>query len=223
MFKKYLKLIRDLFIDKYFTKIYSQDGEDLLALRYFIKKRNGFFVDIGAHHPKRFSNTFLLYKNGWSGINIDAMPGSMAPFKISRPRDINLEIAIGVEKTIKDFYIFEEPALNTFDKDLANERSKTQKLKNVLKVPMAPLASILEENCPKNTKIDLLTIDIEGLDFDILKTNDWSKYQPQLLCVEIYARNIREVLASEISIYLEKIGYQIIYRINNSCFFELKT
>jgi FkbM family methyltransferase len=223
MFKKYLKLIRDSFIDKYFTKIYSQDGEDLLALRYFANKEKGFFIDIGAHHPKRFSNTYLLYQKGWSGINLDAMPGSMTAFKICRPRDINIEVAIGNEKTIRDFYIFSEPALNTFDKTLAEEREKTQKLTMVNKIQVAPLADILKEHCPNNTKIDFLTIDIEGLDFEILKTNDWNKYRPQLLCVEIYSKNIQNVLESEINIFLEKIGYQIIYRVNNSCFFELKT
>ena len=56
---------------------FSQEGEDLVLARIFEGKKNGFYVDIGAHHPTRFSNTHYFYRRGWSGINIDAMPGSM--------------------------------------------------------------------------------------------------------------------------------------------------
>lgn len=58
----------------------------------FRKKKIGFYVDVGAHHPMRFSNTYFFYRMGWSGINIDAMPGSMKEFKKYRRRDINLEL-----------------------------------------------------------------------------------------------------------------------------------
>src|SRR5829696_7661265 len=80
--------------DAYSRKSYSQEGEDLILERIFLEQKKGFYVDVGAHHPKRFSNTFLFYKLGWFGINIDAMPGSMSAFESARPRDINLEVAI---------------------------------------------------------------------------------------------------------------------------------
>ena len=151
------------------------------------------------------------------------MPGSMIPFKLQRPRDINLEIAIGSEVATKEFYIFKEIALNTFDKKLAQERSLTEPIKQTLKIEVIPLGEILQKHCSQNQKIDFLSIDVEGLDFEILRTNDWGKFRPQLLCVEIYAKNINEVLAHEIYIYLVASGYQIIYRVNNSCFFELQS
>src|SRR5581483_8094739 len=74
--------------------VYSQEGEDLLLARLFDGQKKGFYVDVGAHHPFRFSNTYLLYLNGWRGINIDAMPGSMAAFRKLRPRDINIECMV---------------------------------------------------------------------------------------------------------------------------------
>ena len=45
---------------------YSQNGEDLILNRLFENKEKGFFIDVGAHHPIRFSNTYLFYKKGWS-------------------------------------------------------------------------------------------------------------------------------------------------------------
>ena len=66
--------------DQWKRHSYSQEGEDLVLRKIFKKQDKGFYVDVGAHHPKRFSNTFLLYKKGWNGINIDATPGSMKLF-----------------------------------------------------------------------------------------------------------------------------------------------
>ncbi len=80
----------------YMNPSYSIEGEDRIVRSLFWEKRDtGFYVDVGAHHPFRFSNTYLFYTQGWRGINIDATPGSMRAFKKHRPRDINLEIGIG--------------------------------------------------------------------------------------------------------------------------------
>ena len=67
----------------------------MILIRIFSNKSHGFFIDVGAHHPKRLSNTYYFYKRGWRGVNIDAMPGSMREFSKFRKRDINLEIPIG--------------------------------------------------------------------------------------------------------------------------------
>ncbi len=75
---------------------YSQNGEDRILARIYERQRYGFYVDIGAHHPFRFSNTYLLYKRGWNGINIDAMPKSMELFNKYRNRDINIECGVGL-------------------------------------------------------------------------------------------------------------------------------
>ena len=127
----FIKLIKSLkilvvhyFFDNYFFKSYSQEGEDMILNKIFEFKKNGFYIDIGAHHPKRFSNTYFFYKKGWMGINVDAKPGSMYLFNKIRPRDINLEIGLNNEKSVLKYYSFNEPALNTFDKELADERSR---------------------------------------------------------------------------------------------------
>lgn len=89
-----LMSFKNLYITRFATKCYSQEGEDLLLSRILGDKKDGFYVDVGAHHPFRFSNTYLLYKQGWRGINIDAMPGSMKLFNRFRPRDINIECGV---------------------------------------------------------------------------------------------------------------------------------
>ncbi|MFM6476289.1 MAG: hypothetical protein ACKPGH_22810, partial [Dolichospermum sp.] len=111
-----------------FHKIsFSQDGEDIVIAELFNNKPEGFYVDVGAHHPQRFSNTYYFYLNGWSGINIDAMPGSMKIFDDLRPRDINLEIPISDKSEILTYYEFDETSINSFSLPLSHERIKTSK------------------------------------------------------------------------------------------------
>lgn len=80
----------------------------------------------GAHHPMRFSNTYLFYKKGWNGINIDAMPDSMKPFNKFRPRDINIEKPVSGKKQVLTYYAFNESALNGFSKELSEERASNE-------------------------------------------------------------------------------------------------
>ena len=94
-------------------KIYSQEGEDLILSRIFDKKV-GFYVDIGAHHPFRYSNTYKLFQSGWSGINIDASPETINLFKRHRPKDINLNLGVSNCDGELEFYQFEDGAYNTF-------------------------------------------------------------------------------------------------------------
>src|SRR5580700_9536062 len=99
-----------------YLESYAQEGEDMVMRRFFESRATpGFYVDVGAHHPQRFSNTYFFYRQGWRGINIDAMPGSMKAFETLRPRDINIEAAVSAEHQSLTYAIFNEPALNSFD------------------------------------------------------------------------------------------------------------
>ena len=134
---------------------YSQNGEDLILNRFLNNKKEGFFVDIGAHHPIRFSNTYLFYKKGWSGINIDAMPGSMILFNKLRPKDINIEKGVSLENENIMFYQFNESALNTFSKKEAFSKNKDgYKIIKSNLVEVDTLENILNKYMPLNTKID---------------------------------------------------------------------
>jgi len=120
---------------------YSVEGEDRVLSCLLEFKKSGFYIDVGAHHPIRFSNTYLFYLKGWNGLNLDAMPGSMKLFEDIRPRDINLQIPISSKKQILKYYLFNEPALNTFSEIEAFEKNGLGYIKiiNSLQMETYPL------------------------------------------------------------------------------------
>ena len=202
---------------------YSQEGEDMLLARFFEGTENGFFVDIGAHHPIRFSNTYHFYKQGWRGINIDATPGSMEPFKILRPEDVNIEMGISVKEGNLTYYLFEEPALNTFSEERVKFLTEETpfKFKNRVTVKTKTLAQILDENISEGKKIDFLSIDIEGLDFEILQTNNWNKYRPTFILIEDINGSLENISQSKLYSYLHPLGYLVVAKTKNTLFFKL--
>jgi len=164
---------------------FSQEGEDLLLERYLQDRKTGFYVDVGAHHPLRFSNTYRLYRRGWRGLNIDANPGSMAIFKRLRPRDINVEAAVSAEKGMLTYYVFNEPALNTFDKERASATNgETYRIVDELRISTHPLSELLDQHVPNGIQIDLLTVDVEGFDVEVLESNNWERYIPEFVLIE---------------------------------------
>ncbi|MCB9317245.1 MAG: FkbM family methyltransferase [Lewinellaceae bacterium] len=207
-----------------YNKSYSQDGEDIVLLSFFEERKNyiGFYVDVGAHHPVRFSNTFLFYKKGWRGINIDPTPNSMRPFKFMRRRDINLEVGIGNKETEMTFFCFNEPALNTFDQQVADLRSKNPNytIRKTLNVPIKPLAQVLNDYLPSDSKIDFLSIDVEGLDLEVLKSNDWSKFRPEFLLVEDVNFTMEDPTSSEIYLFLKEKKYKIISSLKRTIMYK---
>jgi FkbM family methyltransferase len=197
---------------------YAQEGEDLILARIFEGKPTGTYVDVGAHHPQRFSNTYLLYKRGWRGVNIDATPGSMRLFRLVRPRDINLEVGVTAMVEDRDFYLFNEPALNTFDGERARSlESSRYRIESVRRVRCAPLSEILREQ--KIMNVDLLTIDAEGFDFEVLQTLDWDVTQPHVVLIEQFSRDMEGLVGTESHRYLHDRGYRLIAKTWNSVFY----
>ena len=208
--------------DPYINYSYSQEGEDMVLKRIFDNQTNGFYIDIGAHHPKRFSNTYNFYLKGWKGINIDAMPKSMDLFNKIRPRDINLELGVGQKEEELYYHIFNEPALNSFSKELSETRDKAQDsyfIKDVIKVEVKPLNKILDTHLINN-EIDFLNVDVEGLDLDVLKSNDWSKYRPKFVLVEILSSNLHDIDKDPIFQLMKEKNYIIFSKQVNTVFFK---
>jgi FkbM family methyltransferase len=221
--QKYKNLIsQDIF--PFRNNSYSQEGEDLIIDKLLKYKKSGFYVDIGAHHPVKFSNTFIFYKRGWKGINVDAMPDSMNEFEKMRPRDINLQAAISNKKNNATFYIFNEPALNTLNAEEAKSKDNKNGYKIIkeLKLDTYKLSEILDVQLLENHEIDFLTIDTEGNDLNVLKSNDWEKYRPKLVIVEdLKFKNIEEYNQSEIFNYMKSLNYSIVAKTINTVFFQL--
>ena len=200
---------------------YSQEGEDLLLYRIFGHQPKGFFVDVGAHHPVRFSNTYKLYNLGWNGINLDATPGSMAPFKISRPLDINLEVPVSNSSETLPFYIFSEPALNTFSKETADNTDGKSgvRLEKVINIPTQTLAQILDTYLPKDQVIDFLSIDVEGFDYQILLSNNWHKYRPKIVLVESELE-YQKLISSELHSFMTGNNYEFYAKTVRTYFYK---
>lgn len=219
---KKLNSIKNACFDSYALKSYSQEGEDMVLRRIFEHKKKGVYVDVGAHHPKRFSNTYFFYKRGWKGINIDAMPGSMTAFKKMRPRDINIEQPISDEIKTLTYYAFNEPALNGFSKSLSDDRNSRDDYSVIFTTELQTktLDSILKTYLPSDiSEIDFLTIDVEGLDFQVLKSIDLIKYQPKVILLEILGNDLSNLHNHKITQYLEVYNYKVYAKTINTVFF----
>ena len=153
---------------------YSQEGEDLILQEILPSELKGFYVDVGAHHPFKHSNTYLLYRKGWSGVNIEAMPGSKILFDKFRPRDFNVEAILSFEKS----------DLNTIDDEEASiKRTKGFKFIDMVPVETITLQDVLVRCNVKS--IDLLNIDVEGHELDVLMRLDWRLYRPKYIMIEV--------------------------------------
>jgi FkbM family methyltransferase len=202
---------------------FSQEGEDMILRRLFDQKKTGFYVDVGAHHPQKFSNTYFFYLKGWNGINIDPIPGRIELFNKLRHRDINLEIGISGSRQNLTYYIFNEQALNTFSKEIAYQRPAPYKIIQEKQVETYPLVEVLDQYLPSNQKIDFLNVDVEGLDEEVLKSNNWEKYRPHIILAEsLRMSSLEEAMNSEVALFLQQKGYNLIAKASNTLLFEEK-
>ena len=183
------------------------EGEDLVLADLTKNIAEGFYVDVGCYHPLHLNNTYLLYKKKWNGINIDISEFSIKLFNYLRPDDTNINSAVSSsEKEIYFYYQKKLSQLSTIKKEISKQRMqgniKEKKIKSY------KLNSILNDSKFKNKRIDFLNIDIEGADFDALKSLDFNIYSPRIICIEIIDENI---LKSEIYNFLKNLNYKKIW------------
>ena len=220
--KKPLRQIRQIFFDEFAIKSYSQEGEDMILNRIFEGKNNGFYVDIGAHHPRRFSNTHFFYKRGWSGINVEPNPDVVRIFNAERPRDKNLQCGISATEGSLKYYYFNEPALNTFDEDVVRSRLDftSYKLVKTEQIPVYRLEKVLSDHIPSGKKIDFLSVDVEGFDLMVLKSNDWCLFRPTCVLAEVLNASLEEAMNGELAKFMQQQGYTVFARTYNTLIFR---
>lgn len=173
-----------------------------------VGRESGFYVDVGAYHPFRFSNTQYFYERGWHGLNIDPTPGSMAPFNKYRTRDINLEIGIAETPGLAVFFEFDEPALNTFDQSRAEalQNETPYRLLNERQVTLQTLRDVLSGQAV--SRIDFMSIDVETRELQVLESNDWSLYRPEFLLIEMLSDGAIQANADPVAAFLHQIDYR---------------
>jgi FkbM family methyltransferase len=166
---------------------YSQTGEDLIMNFIFeqlhISKPN--YLDIGAHHPLYLSNTYFFYQRGCRGVNVEPDPYLIKEFKAIRKEDINLNVGGGInnDEEKAQFYVMTTRTLNTFSQEeaLKIESYGSNKIEEIIQVPLIKVNSLIENNF--SNKPNFISIDVEGLDFEILKSFDFEKYSPEVFCI----------------------------------------
>jgi FkbM family methyltransferase len=200
---------------------FSQFGEDLLILTYFPQNYQGFYMDVGAFHPFKLSNTMLLYKTGWSGLVIDSDQSKIMEFIKQRPRDLSLCESVADSNKEMIFYRYPLSATNRlhggYDGDVNPSISLCGELPiEKKKVLTKTLEQICDENNISGKKVDFLNIDVEGLEIEVLHGNNFKKISPSLICVEIMD-SVKQKIISE---FLSEHGYQISDTIRHNVFFK---
>ena len=191
---------------------YSQCGEDLIIEFIFnsLNIKNPFYLDIGANHPTYLSNTYFFYKNGCNGICIEPDPILFDYFKKKRSRDICINCGVGTGKErLENFYIMTTKTLNTFSNETAESYQNygSNKIEKIIPIKLLPIENILDKYT--NRPINFVSLDTEGHDLEILKNFCFSKYKPEVFCIETltYTEDKTEKKIPAIINLMENNGY----------------
>jgi FkbM family methyltransferase len=170
---------------------YAQRGEDRRLAELLRRRRRGFYIDVGAWHPEKDSTTKYFYDRGWRGINVEPHPTFFAMLERERPRDINLNVALGDRPGDEAFTLVGETGLSTFEKPFAAsaerwvlENREEPAVVTTVPVRITTLADICRTNVPAGMEIDFLKIDVEGWEDRVLRGADWDAYRPNILVIE---------------------------------------
>ena len=224
-----MKILKKIYYNKYSKTSYSISGVDLVIDRIFSKKKKGVYIDVGCNHPIKFNNTYLLYKKGWNGLNIDFDKESIVQFNKLRERDINIQTLItssdDEERTL--YFYHDRSAINTLSKELAD--SRMNKYKEIKKIKGKSLNSVIEDTKYKSSKFDLLSIDIENYEYEALKNFNFAKYDIDVIVtevtdtkvkdLEIYNLSLNKILETNLYKLLIKNNYKLVNWVNSDLIF----
>jgi FkbM family methyltransferase len=176
---------------------YSQHYEDL-AIEKYLPEKDGYYLDIGCGNPVIQSNTFLLYKRGWRGHMVDAWPLNCLVGKIIRHRDQFSNVVVSLDGEESTFYVFDPYQYSTADKEIYSDLvSRGVKFLKSLRVEGVRLAELIPKMGPLDPSF--LSVDVEGLDFEVLASNDWITFLPRVVCVENISGAADDVLEMDLN------------------------
>ncbi|MDC0876370.1 FkbM family methyltransferase [Candidatus Pelagibacter sp.] len=186
---KYLSLYKRKI--KYKKISYSFNAVDLIIDYIFKDKKKGFYLDVGCQHPISNNNTYLLFKRGWNGINVDLDIKNIEIFNLSRPNDINLNHAISSSLSEQKLYFYHDKSpINTLSKDVSSfQNAQVKEIKNIKTITLNNLL----KNLDFNKHIDYMNIDVEGHELDIFKGFDLQLYKPSVISVEFLDLKMKQL------------------------------
>jgi FkbM family methyltransferase len=185
---------------------HSINYEDVLLRRIFRDQPTGFYIDVGAAHPIDDSDTYMLHRRGWSGINIEPNPDFFRALEQERPADRNLNLALSDRDGSIVWHRVGNTGLSTCDSAQAERAGRQGYVITRHTVRTTTLACILADACPAS--IDLLKVDVEGLELQVLSGNNWDRWRPSLIVVEATLPESPKRRAEEVAPYLEQRGYR---------------
>lgn len=192
---------------------YAQNGEDLVvgaALASVHGTITPTYLDVGAWEPIESNNTYFFYGMGGRGVLVEPNVAMTPKLKRARPKDVVLTAGIGVEKTAEaDYYVLSGSQFNTFDKEQAERliRDGRTKLEKVIKMPLLDINTVMAEHFG-GAAPDYLSVDVEGLELPILKTVDYARFRPKVICADTLVTGSMQHRPEAITFMASK-GYEL--------------
>jgi FkbM family methyltransferase len=201
-------------------KTYAQHGDDIIirAIFYSLGIATPSYLDVGAHHPERISNTKLFYDSGSRGINVEPNPTLYQAFLEQRPQDINLNVGVGIKSEFREFYMIDsESGRNSFLKEVAEGfviDYPQFSITDIKELPIFTIDQILKHRLTP----DFLTIDIEGMDYEVLRNINYCLHPFKVICVELQPYS-----EEDIRTLMHNVGYSAIIKCGSNLIFVDKT
>ncbi len=175
---------------------FSQHGEDKFLVDWFGPASKGFYLDIGCSHPFRISNTYQLYRQGWTGIVVDPIPHFQALYRRWRRRDTFINAGVGEASGTFTYYELTPSVLSTFDRAYMQKLISRNEasLHKQYEVEIIAINTLFERHVGGRT-VDFMTLDVEGLDLSIIRALDFSRFRPRMISVEFNTDSDRDALA----------------------------
>jgi len=209
----YAQYGEDAFLQSYFQqKLWQSSCKEQMLLTPLRKVvEPGFYVDVGARVPILGSNTQWFYQHGWHGMNIDAAPGSMQVFTRKRPRDTNVEALVSDRETELAFYHWGTPCeMNTLSPEHARYFAQSLgREPTTITLHSRRLDNLLREHLSPNQPISFMSIDVEGHDLQVLRSNDWERFRPELVLVEDFHMSVDASPISAICQFMRGVDYEM--------------
>jgi FkbM family methyltransferase len=199
---------------------YSSSGEDVVLRNYFSSLPSGYYVDVGCNQPDSTSNTFALYKAGWRGLCIDADARLIQAQKKLRPRDQQVQAVISDVEEEVTFTRFDNDQISSISAEYLDfyHHDRTDRTLHTMRA--RTLTNILEAmQVPE--KFELLSIDVEGHDFQALRSLNFSKYRPSVVLIEILDMDLAHHAQNDVCSFMLAQGYKLVgYLYQNAYFIE---